>query len=614
LNGLSTYNAVDLTGIAHFTNIKALYFSSKSHQGIVHNGAFNPSNHPNLEILKIRFKTSTTNTPFVLNNMLFLEELNVFSTYNNTEITSFGLEVSGCPLLTTLDCNNNRLTSLAMSNLPSLTTLDCNNNQLTSLAMSNLPNLTTLNCIHNQLTSLDVSGLSSLTGLFCDNNQLTSLDVIGLPSLTSLLCKNNQLTSLAVSNLPNLTTLNCRHNQLTSLDVSGLPSLTSLLCQNNQLTVLNLKNGNNANFVNCNFGLYYPNNNSYNYGNYQLQCIQVDDVAYSEANWKYTHPTNSSYSYTWKPANAVYKTSCGAEFDPIGPFCAGTTAPQLPTNSLNGLTGTWSPATIDTATPGIKTYTFTKTSGGNYQTWNTTTIYVEVFEALEQPVFTNIDLPVVYCLNSTPFLLPTTSSNGIAGSWSPSVINTSVYGSQIYTFTPNNASLCLFPLEVEINVQQNNQMPPTGPPTQTFTEGQTLADLEVYYNNTNLLHWYGNATLTAWLPETTPLGNYATYYAVSTNGFCKSDPLTITVTQTASVTDFDLFGFSYYPNPVNDMLHFSSNQPIENVVVTNMLGQQINVSVSSDNKNLDMSNLPTGNYFVKVTIEGVSKTIKVVKR
>jgi len=61
-------------------------------------------------------------------------------------------------------------------------------------------------------------------------------------------------------------------------------------------------------------------------------------------------------------------------------------------------------------------------------------------------------------------------------------------------------------------------------------------------------------------------------------------------------------------------LHLSSNQPIENVIVSTILGQQVNVSLSSDNKNLDLSNLANGNYFVKVTIEGVSKTIKVIKQ
>jgi len=45
-----------------------------------------------------------------------------------------------------------------------------------------------------------------------------------------------------------------------------------------------------------------------------------------------------------------------------------------------------------------------------------------------------------------------------------------------------------------------------------------------------------------------------------------------------------------------------------------MLGQEININSSSDKTSLDMSNLANGNYLVKVTIEGVSKTIKVVKR
>jgi len=81
-----------------------------------------------------------------------------------------------------------------------------------------------------------------------------------------------------------------------------------------------------------------------------------------------------------------------------------------------------------------------------------------------------------------------------------------------------------------------------------------------------------------------------------------------------SVTNFDAFGFSYYPNPVNDILTFSSNQPIEKVTISNMLGQEININLSSDKTSLDMSNLPSGNYLVKVTIEGIAKTIKVVKR
>jgi gliding motility-associated-like protein/uncharacterized repeat protein (TIGR01451 family) len=46
-------------------------------------------------------------------------------------------------------------------------------------------------------------------------------------------------------------------------------------------------------------------------------------------------------------------------FNQIGPLCQNSTAPELPATSNNNINGTWSPATINTATPGTTTYTFT---------------------------------------------------------------------------------------------------------------------------------------------------------------------------------------------------------------------------------------------------------------
>ena len=93
-------------------------------------------------------------------------------------------------------------------------------------------------------------------------------------SLTSLYCYDNQLTSLDVSTCTALTDLTCSFNQLTSLDVSGCTALTTLNCVYNQLTSLNVKNGNNINMVYFN-AEYNPN----------LSCIEVDNVAFSNANW-----------------------------------------------------------------------------------------------------------------------------------------------------------------------------------------------------------------------------------------------------------------------------------------------------------------------------------------
>ncbi|MCK7540123.1 MAG: hypothetical protein MZV63_59070 [Marinilabiliales bacterium] len=47
-------------------------------------------------------------------------------------------------------------------------------------------------------------------------------------------------------------------------------------------------------------------------------------------------------------------------FAAVGPFCHGATIAALPTTSLNGITGTWSPAIGNT---GTTLYTFTPDAG-----------------------------------------------------------------------------------------------------------------------------------------------------------------------------------------------------------------------------------------------------------
>jgi len=50
-------------------------------------------------------------------------------------------------------------------------------------------------------------------------------------------------------------------------------------------------------------------------------------------------------------------------FIPFAPFCQGSPAPSLPITSANGITGTWTPATVSTASLGVSIYTFTPNPG-----------------------------------------------------------------------------------------------------------------------------------------------------------------------------------------------------------------------------------------------------------
>ena len=123
---------------------------------------------------------------------------------------------------------------------------------------------------------IQVSEASAFGGtIFCASLGISDLTGIeAFTALTILNCSSNLITSLDVSQNTALTVLWCPNNQLTTLDVSNNTALTYLDCEWNQLTCLNVKNGNNQNMTGFNA-----------FNNPNLACIEVDDAAWSTANW-----------------------------------------------------------------------------------------------------------------------------------------------------------------------------------------------------------------------------------------------------------------------------------------------------------------------------------------
>ena len=119
------------------------------------------------------------------------------------------------------------------------------------------------------------------------------------------------------------------------------------------------------------------------------------------------------------------------EFNPIGPLCQNSIAPELPLLSKNSIAGSWNPDFISTTQTGTFNYTFTPNAG---LCANDTTIGV-IVSAVINPAFEQIG-PL--CPNSIPPVLPATSVNGIEGTWLPAAISTSKYGISSYTFTPGS--------------------------------------------------------------------------------------------------------------------------------------------------------------------------------
>jgi Leucine-rich repeat (LRR) protein len=203
------------------------------------------------------------------------------------------LDVSKNLSLLTLDCAPNKITTLDVSKNLALTDLSCSFNLLTTLDVTNNIALKSLACSGNQLITVDISKNVNLTSLSVDQTKCTNLDISKNVNLEVLYCGYNPLlTTLDVSKQVKLQTLYCPNNQLNTLDVSKNIKLDLLVCGSNKLTYLNLKNGNNTNLqISVSSFTLNPN----------LSCIQVDNVAYSNANWA-----------GLKDATATYNTNCPA--------------------------------------------------------------------------------------------------------------------------------------------------------------------------------------------------------------------------------------------------------------------------------------------------------------
>ena len=86
------------------------------------------------------------------------------------------------------------------------------------------------------------------------------------------------------------------------------------------------------------------------------------------------------------------------------------------------------------------------------------------------------------------------------------------------------------------------------------------------------------------------------------------------ITQSAGTDDFSADKFSVYPNPVKDMLNIKSASAVDNVTVYDLLGKVVlQENPGTISPAINMSNLASGSYLVKVTIGNSSNTVKVLK-
>ncbi len=285
-------------------------------------------------------------------------------------------------------------------------------------------------------------------------------------------------------------------------------------------------------------------------------------------------------------------------FTPLAPQCSGSTF-ALPLTDLSGITGTWSPAVNNLVTT---VYTFTPTAG---QCVNPTIVNMTVvINQSITPVFAAI-API--CSGATLAALPTTSTNGITGTWSPALNNTTT---TTYTFLPTTGQ-CATSVTKVITV--NSSVTPTGNATQTFVQGTTLTS--VLINPSNIIWYASNANAISGsnqLPNNTVLINGTTYYAVNLNGTCRSTPFPVTVVITLNAANFNKFDFKLYPNPTNNVLNIEITSQVKSIEIYNIQGQKVK---SATQKQINVSDLASGIYMIKIQdTENAVSTKKFLKQ
>jgi len=229
----------------------------------------------------------------------------------------------------------------------------------------------------------------------------------------------------------------------------------------------------------------------------------------NQATTTYTFTPTSGQCANTATLSITVNPTVSPSFNPVGPICQGATLTALTTTSLNGITGSWSPALNNQATT---TYTFTPASG---QCANTTTLSITVNPTVS-PSFNPVG-PICQGANLTA--LPTTSLNNITGSWSPALNN---QATTTYTFTPASGQCAnTTTLSITVNPTVSPSFNPVGP----ICQGANLTALPTTSLN--------NITGT-WAPA---LNNQATstYTFTPTSGQCANTAtLSIAVNPTVS--------------------------------------------------------------------------------
>ncbi|WP_158524861.1 T9SS type A sorting domain-containing protein [Mesonia sp. K7] len=147
-------------------------------------------------------------------------------------------------------------------------------------------------------------------------------------------------------------------------------------------------------------------------------------------------------------------------------------------------------------------------------------------------------------------------------------------------------------------------------------------ELKVYYRVSTQDPWvelmYYNSPQDSWTEATLSLPNPSATYQLAFEGinyFGYSNVIDdVTVANNLATTYFGASQISLYPNPTNGILNISSENTIDKYQILDMTGKEVSQqSTHHKDVSIDVNSLHTGIYFITLSSNGSTKTMKFIK-
>lgn len=248
-------------------------------------------------------------------------------------------------------------------------------------------------------------------------------------------------------------------------------------------------------------------------------ALQTPSIENINGTWNpATIDNTTTRSYTFTPATGICAETATITvtitprttptFDAVGPLCEGATATPLQNPSKENINGSWSPATMNTAT--TTTYSFNPAAG---VCANSATLTIAITPKAT-PTFNAIPQ---LCSGQNAPALQNPSNENISGTWNPATIDNQTTRS--YTFTPASGACAN---SATITVAIGPPVIPQFDPILPFCEGTAPAPALETTSKENISG--------TWNPSTVDINTSRTYTFTPTAGLCaESTTLNITV-------------------------------------------------------------------------------------